>query len=112
MASAWPGNVRELENVISRGALRAAGRVQPGEMVLIDSRDLDVAGGRAVPATGETPLGSAGPELSLREAVEEYQRLLIRRAVERHAGNWSAAARALGVERANLHHLGKRLGLK
>ncbi len=111
-AGHWPGNVRELENVISRGMLRAAGRVQPGDTVLIDSSDLDVRDGRASPTAQAVVPDPAVPEPSLREAVQEYQRRLIRRAVERHDGNWSAAARSLAVERANLHHLAKRLGLK
>ena len=32
--------------------------------------------------------------------------------IEENQGNWAAAARELQVERANLHHLAKRLGLK
>jgi anaerobic nitric oxide reductase transcription regulator len=31
--------------------------------------------------------------------------------VARAGGNWSAAARALGMHRSNLHHLARRLGL-
>jgi anaerobic nitric oxide reductase transcription regulator len=108
----WRGNVRELENVISRSILRASGRVQPGDTVLIDSSDLDVASGRPSSGAREVVPDPEVPEPSLREAVQEYQRQLIRRAVKRHGGNWSGAARALGVERANLHHLAKRLGLK
>lgn len=111
-AGQWPGNVRELENVISRGILRASGRVSQGDRVLIDSSDLDVGNGRASSPQLEAVSNTVGPEPSLREAVQEYQRQLIRRAVKRHGGNWSGAARALGVERANLHHLAKRLGLK
>jgi len=32
--------------------------------------------------------------------------------VASHEGNWAAAARSLGLHRANLHSLAKRLGLK
>jgi anaerobic nitric oxide reductase transcription regulator len=32
--------------------------------------------------------------------------------VRRHAGNWAAAARELGLHRSNLHHLAQRLGLR
>jgi anaerobic nitric oxide reductase transcription regulator len=48
----------------------------------------------------------------LREQVEELERKLIREAVERCGGNQAAAARELGMHRANLHHLSRRLGLK
>jgi transcriptional regulator with GAF, ATPase, and Fis domain len=33
------------------------------------------------------------------------------RAVRACDGNWSAAARELGMDRSNLHHLARRLGL-
>ena len=45
-------------------------------------------------------------------AVDEYRRHLILRALSAHAGNWSAAARDLGLDRSNLHRLGRRLGIK
>ncbi len=112
VAGDWPGNVRELENVISRGILRAAARAQSGETVVIEARDLDATARAGSRPPRDDP---APPELngaSLREAVQEYQRRLIRSAVERNRGNWAAAARSLGIERANLHHLAKRLGMK
>ena len=37
---------------------------------------------------------------------------LIQRALSDHHGNWSAAARSLGMHRSNFHHLAVRLGLK
>jgi anaerobic nitric oxide reductase transcription regulator len=109
--NAWPGNVRELENVVSRGILRATGRTPAGEAVLVRCADLDVEPGArgAPPAAPRTP--PARP-IRLREAVEEYKRALVRGAIERNDGNWAAAARDLGLERGNLHHLARRLGLK
>ena len=107
----WSGNVRELENVIARGILRAAARVDSGETVLIESHDLDDRAPARAAASPSTET-AADPALPFREAVNEYQRRLIRAAVRRSDGNWSAAARELGLERANLHHLAKRLGLK
>jgi len=111
VAGDWPGNVRELENVIARGVLRAAARVDPGETVVIEPGDLDPGAGRAG-AAAPSPPAPPEPELPLREAVDAYRRRLIRDAVRRHGGNWAAAARQLGLDRANLHHLAKRLGLK
>jgi anaerobic nitric oxide reductase transcription regulator len=48
----------------------------------------------------------------LRAALEDFQRDLIASAVEQNGGNWAAAARALGINRSNLHKLAKRLGIK
>ena len=48
---------------------------------------------------------------TLRDAVDDHQRALIRQELTRADGNWSAAARTLGMHRSNLHHLAKRLGL-
>lgn len=47
----------------------------------------------------------------LAERVEAFRRREILAAVERHGGNWAAAARELGMHRGNLHHLATRLGL-
>jgi transcriptional regulator with GAF, ATPase, and Fis domain len=44
--------------------------------------------------------------------VADFEREVILRAVERHGGNWAAAARELGMHRSNLHHLARRLGIK
>lgn len=111
LASAdWPGNVRELENVISRAILRASARTQGGR-VLVGSSDLDV-GPRASPQVEQRAERDDAPALSLRATTDAHQRERIRASVERHLGNWAAAARELGVARANLHRLARRLGLK
>jgi len=46
------------------------------------------------------------------EHVESFQRHLITKAVSAHAGNWAKAAKSLGMHRANLHAVAKRLALK
>jgi anaerobic nitric oxide reductase transcription regulator len=110
-AADWPGNVRELENVVSRAVLRAASGKPPGAPIVVGLEHVDVATGavREEPAAPAAPAPAGGP---LRERVEEFERRLIREAVERHGGNQAAAARELGMHRANLHHLARRLGLK
>ncbi|MNE90626.1 Anaerobic nitric oxide reductase transcription regulator NorR [compost metagenome] len=52
------------------------------------------------------------PSGELRPALEAFQRQLIARSLERHQGNWAAVARELGVDRANLNRLARRLELK
>jgi anaerobic nitric oxide reductase transcription regulator len=116
----WPGNVRELENTILRAVLHASAAVARGEPVVVQPTDFDrhesprpspAKAEDATKAPAETAFG-VDPSLSLRDAVDEFQRRLISAAVEAEGGNWAAAARKLGVHRANLHTLGKRLGLR
>lgn len=56
--------------------------------------------------------GLSGSGLGFRDSVDEFQRRLVLQAIQDHNGNWTAAARALGLDRANLHRLARRLGLK
>ena len=112
-AAPWPGNVRELDNAVARAVVRAAGRVPPGDMVVVDVGDVGIAPA----ADREEASGSAGlvplaEGRTLREAVEDYQRASIGAALRRADGSWAAAARALGMHRSNLHHLARRLGLR
>ena len=110
-AADWPGNVRELENVVSRAVLRAAAGKPRGAAIVVGLAHVDVAAGpaRAEPVAEVTPAPSGG---ELREQVDAFQRRLIHEAVERNGGNKAAAARELGMHRANLHHLARRLGLE
>ena len=111
----WPGNVRELENVISRAVLRASAGVAPGGPVLLAPELLSLELGPAMPEPRPEASAQAmehEPGLPFRQAVEEYQRRLIRQALHAHGGKWAATARALGLQRSNLHHLARRLGLR
>jgi len=110
-SAAWPGNVRELENVISRAVLRASGRSAAGEPLIVHSADLGELSASSTPAAAVETLALPPAGRKLREAVQDFERALIQRELERAQGNWSAAARALGLHRSNLHHLAKRLGL-
>jgi anaerobic nitric oxide reductase transcription regulator len=49
---------------------------------------------------------------TLREATKNFQRQVIKLALDRHGGNWAAAARELGTNRSNLHNLATRLNLR
>ena len=114
MEAPWLGNARELENAVARATLRAAARTRRGDTVVLELSDLDGID-PSQPANPEADTGEGKPEaapLPLRDAVDQLQRRLIAAAVEEHHGNWAAAARALDVERSNLHRLALRLGLK
>lgn len=135
----WPGNVRELEHVLSRAALRAyRARSAEEDILTIDARalaldssaDLSTAARSATADSNHTdmervretrsesfggtrafysPSTTAGP---LRDAVDGFQRALITASLARHEGVWSKVAQELELDRANLHRLARRLGLK
>jgi anaerobic nitric oxide reductase transcription regulator len=111
---AWPGNVRELENVIARAVLRASAGRLGEELVVVAPQHLGGELSRPDGSAGhrnEVP-GKIVPAKPLRAALEDFQRDLIRTAVENSDGNWAAAARELGINRSNLHKLAKRLCIK
>ncbi|MEO6773356.1 MAG: nitric oxide reductase transcriptional regulator NorR [Kofleriaceae bacterium] len=111
-ASQWPGNVRELDHAIARAILRAQMRTAAGQPIKIDAFDLDptVAPPSSVESFPE-PLARkvARGQVSLRDAVEELKRAAVAQTLEETAGNWAEAARRLGMDRSNLHHLAHRL---
>ena len=99
----WPGNIRELECVIEEAALRVPGDV-------IDVSDLRLLENRPVVSPVPTSAQELKQQLkALRsEAVLELERLFVVRALERHRGNVSAAARAVGMQRPNFQALMRR----
>jgi anaerobic nitric oxide reductase transcription regulator len=113
----WPGNVRELENVVSRAVLRASAGRDPGAGLSIEGDHLAEAGlSRPIAAAHAAPESEPSAEyqarLPLRERTKAFERQAILDAVARNQGNWASAARELGLDRSNLHHLAGRLGLK
>ncbi|MGH7572622.1 MAG: sigma-54-dependent transcriptional regulator [Gemmatimonadota bacterium] len=102
----WPGNVRELRNVLERAVVLAEG---PS----IDVADLPdrLRGGRG-PFHGQEAALDGLPYTEARErAVAAFERSYLAAALERHAGNVSATARALGLHRQSLQKMMKRLGM-
>jgi anaerobic nitric oxide reductase transcription regulator len=112
----WPGNVRELENVLSRVTLKAAARVSRGEPIVLTRSHLgpDFAASTTAASIdpAQEPAVASVDAIDLKEATKAFQRSLIERALAACDGNWSAAARSLGMHRSNFHHLAVRLGLK
>jgi two-component system nitrogen regulation response regulator NtrX len=92
---AWPGNARELRNVIERMAI-----LTQGERLGRDSIPVEVRVHR-----------ETAPKSSVQEARESAEREHILRALEEANWNVSGAARALGMERTNLHKRIRALGL-
>ncbi|SDO42193.1 anaerobic nitric oxide reductase transcription regulator [Pseudomonas jinjuensis] len=109
----WPGNVRELEHLIGRASLRALAAHPPHSRIL--SLEADDLGLDQSPAHQPEPAPAQAEELpagELRPLLDAFQRQLIAASLERHAGNWAAVARELGLDRANLNRLARRLELK
>ncbi len=83
----FPGNVRELKNLMER------------VNIYCDHEEIS-------PTDLKKHLPEGGPQTGrrrLREAVTEYELEYIKAAVARNAGNISAAARELGLERSHLY---------
>lgn len=115
LSYSWPGNVRELEYTLERAALKAsaAGPVQR-KIITIDSRYIDFNPALAQQTEREsTAIGlPASRNISLKDATDCFQRELISTLLEEHGNNWTAVAKTIGVDRANLSRLAKRLGLR
>jgi len=80
----WPGNVRELEHAIERAVLLCRrSTIEPADLLLKPAAD------------GTVRL----EEMTL----DEVERHVIRRALDRYEGNVSRAAQALGVSRSALY---------
>lgn len=96
----WPGNVRELINIIERLAIMGADRVDAAAVrsVLPSER----RGVKRLPADGMPPLP---------EALDDFERGLIARALATAEGSVAGAARLLKTDRANLYRRMRRLGL-
>jgi DNA-binding NtrC family response regulator len=87
----WPGNVRELDHVIERAVLMTPG-----------------------PAIRASDLGLRSADRGARledMSLEEAEAFLIRKALGRHEGNVSHAAKALGLSRSALYRRLQHLGL-
>jgi DNA-binding NtrC family response regulator len=102
----WPGNVRELRNVLERAVVLADGDA-------IDVADLPahVCGGRSSPGPIDAALADLPYTEARDRAVEGFERSFLAAALERHGGNVSATARAIGLHRQSLQKILRRLEL-
>jgi transcriptional regulator with GAF, ATPase, and Fis domain len=94
----WPGNVRELENAIERAVVLGSNETIGTED--LPRRVLEAAdGGMAVGA-------------KYYEAIKDTKRQLIIHALDQAKGNYTEAAKALGIHPNNLHRIIRTLDLK
>ncbi|HKO96850.1 MAG TPA: sigma 54-interacting transcriptional regulator [Pyrinomonadaceae bacterium] len=93
----WPGNVRELENAIERAVvLGTTDRILPEDLP------------EAVLETEPSPATSA----KYHDAVTQTKKQIIVNAMEQAKGNYTEAAKLLGVHPNYLHRLIRNLNLK
>lgn len=87
----WPGNIRELENKIKRSIIMCEERQ-------ISVEDLDIT----------TPESFS---INLRQVRNDAEKTAIKQAISISDGNYSAAAKLLGVTRPTLYDLTKKYGI-
>jgi DNA-binding NtrC family response regulator len=91
-AHQWPGNVRELQNVIERAVLLAkSNKIEPVDLPF---------------ENGNLPEGAAqagGWDVPPNMTLEEIEKLVIEKTLQRTNGNKQAAANLLGIYRPRLY---------
>jgi two-component system response regulator HydG len=92
VSHSWPGNVRELQHAIEKAVILSAGQ---------ELTPYDFLFNRKSNSVSETN------SLNL----EENEKQLVFRAIEKHRGNLSQAAKSLGINRSTLYEKIKRYGL-
>jgi len=90
----WPGNIRELQHAIERAIIMSEnGELQEEDFIFLT-------------------LGTRQEEASPHNFnLEEIERNVIKRAIDKHSGNISKAAKELGLTRASLYRRLEKHGL-
>ena len=99
----WPGNVRELANIVERLVI-----LHPGQRIGGDEVRRVIAVESDAPSRAPLP-DPAGLDAPLSAMLDDYERLLITRALAASGGNIAEAARRLQTDRPNLYRRMKRL---
>lgn len=90
----WPGNIRELQHAVERAVIMSESNIlQPQDFFL-----------------SQTDEGGEGNEPETFN-LEETERMLIRKVIDKHGGNISKAAKELGLTRASLYRRIEKYGL-
>ncbi len=117
LAHDWPGNVRELRNVVERSmVLEEADWIQVSNLQIGSDRASppSLAFERSASADDQspgTPL-SQGQPAPFEVSLEEAEKNLVKKALERAAGNQTRAAVLLGVTRDTLRYKMKKFNLR
>jgi DNA-binding NtrC family response regulator len=91
----WPGNIRELQHSVERAVIMSESQVlEPNDFFLSQMDD-----------SSSTDISSTTLNL------EETEKILIRKVIDKHGGNISKAAKELGLTRASLYRRIEKYGL-
>jgi len=83
----WPGNIRELQHAVERAVIMSEGNMlEPHDFFLSEPEE-------------KNDLSSLPTNMNL----EDTEKMLIRKVVDKHGGNISRAAKELGLTRASLY---------
>ncbi len=90
----WPGNIRELQHAVERAVILSEGNMlEPQDFFMNEIPD------------------SQGEIFPVNMNLEETEKMLIRKVVDKHGGNISRAAKELGLTRASLYRRIEKYGL-
>jgi DNA-binding NtrC family response regulator len=83
----WPGNIRELQHAVERAVIMGENQVlEPHDFFLSENEDKQ-----------------ENKVMPVNMNLEETEKMLIRKVVDKHGGNISRAAKELGLTRASLY---------
>ena len=90
----WPGNIRELQHAIERAVIMGEGGVlNPDDFFFLSEK------------------ADAKKDMSDNYNLDEVEKVVIQRAINKHSGNISKAAKELGLTRASLYRRLEKHGL-
>jgi psp operon transcriptional activator len=115
----WPGNVRELKNAVERSVYRTESPDQPINEILFDpfaspyslAPSEEPSDERSTAAPAVTSPTDVGVPTDFRAAVAEFERQVLRRALERAQFKQTVAAKVLGLSYHQFRSLLRKHGL-
>ena len=114
----WPGNIRELENVIERGIILVhqdsfidAAMLFPPSYTTLLEENINILDheGKITEAVDQPFEDLVNTLLDKHTSLDSIENLFVKAAIERSKGNLCAAARLLGISRAQIGYKQKKL---
>jgi DNA-binding NtrC family response regulator len=91
----WPGNIRELQHAVERAVIMSESNILQPQDFFLSQMD-------------ESTMFDDSDDIT---NLEEREKLLIRKVIDKHGGNISKAAKELGLTRASLYRRIEKHGL-